>query len=182
MVTYIQVVGQLTGENGALHVQYPPEFQRTTSKFGPLVDAGRLYGQFFSADCIGYGSFNERWAMKVVMVPGLLVLIVFLAWSVERCVHMRGLDGEAAKQQAQQRRRENFMQRLFIVLFFCYPSVCKATFSAFNCMEIIPMDSASEESETQYSVLIEDDRVLCESSSHQKIQYPSLHHIVFETS
>ena len=48
MVTYIQVVGQLTGENGALRVQYPKQFQRTTSKFGPFVDAGKLYLSFLS--------------------------------------------------------------------------------------------------------------------------------------
>ena len=57
------------------------------------------------------------------------------------------------------------MQRLFFVVFLCYPSVCKVVFSTFNCIAVTPEDATAAR-----SVLVDDDRVMCEDADHQWIQ------------
>jgi hypothetical protein len=86
-VTYVQVVGQLTGKSGALSVKYPNMFTGALKYFAPVVDASRWLGQIFSADCNGMSSFNDKWWLKVVGFPLCLVSIILALYFMERCVH-----------------------------------------------------------------------------------------------
>ena len=159
-VTYVQVVGQLTGKSGALSVKYPKLFTGALQYFAPVVDASRWLGEIFSADCNGMSSFRAKWFLKVVGLPLLLVSLVLALYLSERCVHsgLRDVDRAAAHQQI----REALMQRMFFAVFLSYPPVCNTVFSSFNCVDVTA-GSAQQ-------ILIDDDRVYCGDQVHQNIQ------------
>jgi hypothetical protein len=113
-------------------MQYPRLFTSALEYFALLVDASRWLGERLSADCFGWSNFNHKWMITVAIFPLGLVLFVLVLHSIERCVQ-HGLQGDDAV-AAHQQLREKLMQRLFFVVFFSYPSVCKVVFSSFNCV------------------------------------------------
>eukprot|EP01051_Picozoa_sp_SAG22_P009951 SAG22_NODE_865_length_6783_cov_23.880461_2_plen_1099_part_00 len=164
LVTYVQVVGQLTGKSGALSVKYPKLFTGALQYFAPVADVSRWLGEVFSADCNGMSSFRAKFFLKVVGLPLFLFAIVLALYFLERCVHAGLKDVERAA--AHQQLREALMQRMFFAVFFSYPSVCTMVFSSFNCVDV----SAG----SAQRILVDDDRVYCGDQTHQHIQYLSL--------
>jgi hypothetical protein len=124
---------------------------------------------FFSIECVGLGSFNSRWLMTIVCLPCLLFALVCAMFGIERCVQRGLAPGEAKRARVQ--RRDKLIQRLFFVVFLCYPSICKMVFSSFNCLDV-EIDRFSGEVET--SVLLDDDLVRCEDASHRTMKLLSL--------
>jgi hypothetical protein len=148
-ITYMQVAAQM---HQVLQVQYPKKYGDAVAFFGPLAEIDRFFKIFFSADCSGFGDYASFWYLRVLGVPGAAISLVWAMYLIERCVDR--------SEEAIGRCRENFVRRLLVALFLCYPSICNVTFSTYNCMPI------NADGSTQISILIDDDRVICQDTSH----------------
>jgi hypothetical protein len=123
-----------------------------------------------------------RWTFTVFLFPGALFTLVL----ADYLLHRDKGTGDALK---------GLQGNVFFVAFFCYPSMCNMLFSAFLCvpkgatctgkahpsnedriwlhaLEHAPLQCSAGDLVTE-SVLVMDDRVLCEEKSHHTLQYLS---------
>jgi Leucine-rich repeat (LRR) protein len=140
LISYAQVVTQL---GAVLHVQLPPVFENAIDKLKVLtVDMSaflRLHDVHFM-DCL---SVYQRWEVYVGIVPVVMLAIVLLLHIVDK---WRGLESVADKSKI----------RSYFILFLVYPSVCRESFSLFNCRKL----------GEGYRVLLEDYDLDCDDEDY----------------
>jgi hypothetical protein len=149
LITYAQVTGQLSH---VLHVQYPKNFTSAVSRFQWLKDVWSLV---FSPECAGYGSFYDKWMLRVVCQPLLFGFVATSVYCVDSCFSLSSTANE---------RWNKWRQNLLRAVFLCYPSVCNVAFSALDCRYDGP-DS---------KVLVDDDRIRCGTSTHEMFKWFSI--------
>ena len=142
LASYALVASQLAT---VFHVTYPPLFSSTIHIFKPLVD---IWDSLVTIDCVGLGSFEWRFALRVVFQPILYGMLVLLIYCSERCT--------LRDPQRRKKAMAVLLQRNLLILFFCYPSVIASTVQLFSCVKT----SADKE------VLSSDDRTSCNDSRH----------------
>eukprot|EP01047_Picozoa_sp_COSAG01_P022312 COSAG01_NODE_1320_length_10740_cov_34.039094_2_plen_1697_part_00 len=146
MITYSQISSQLST---VLSVSFPTMFTEIMDHFGEIL---RVLNIFVSPGCVGMSGFWATWLKEVVIQPLAMQMLVFVYYMYER----RSAGSKTAHDHA--------IGNSFFVLFFCYPAVCNTAFSAFICDDV---DGST-------SVLVADDRVLCEDDGHEVLQVASL--------
>eukprot|EP01043_Picozoa_sp_COSAG02_P014325 COSAG02_NODE_589_length_19902_cov_119.928939_4_plen_1346_part_00 len=83
LITYSQVTSQL---GDILDFQFPGLFGDVIEILRPLIDLwGLLFRALGPSECFGLGGFNSRWFLRVLGLPGIMSLVVFIIC----CVHMR---------------------------------------------------------------------------------------------
>ena len=103
----------------------------------------------FDLECdTDHDDFASKYWLEVVVVPVTMLVVLVVVPAALAC-------------RSRDKARGEIKERGFFVVFFVFPSVCKDAFSALTCRSIGP-DS---------SVLVNDDRVLCEDPSHQGLQW-----------
>eukprot|EP01047_Picozoa_sp_COSAG01_P065308 COSAG01_NODE_8800_length_2655_cov_2.794210_2_plen_714_part_01 len=162
LITYMQVGTQV---GPVLSIEFPPMFAAVTQRLSEYVE---LVDVFVSAECAGLDGFHVKWLSQVVIMPVTMVCIVggvFLfersRFSVEEGQKLR------AAREARAAATSHAFVNLFFVLFFCYPRVCTYSFGAWICRTV-------QLEPSQQSVLLADDRILCEDPTHKIFQYVSL--------
>ena len=149
MITYSQISAQM---KAVLNVRFAEGYvvmmRRATAIFN-VVDV------VVSSECVGLGHFVYKWLKDIVLQPGLLVLVVFIYY-----LHQRK-NAEHALQ--------TLVANTFYVFFFCYPQICSTSFATFICSNVFDVNDASGGGHRR-SVLVADDRVVCEASGHRALQ------------
>jgi hypothetical protein len=140
LITYVQVTGQLAH---VLHVTYPPHFSKGVGSFKWLLDVWSL---FISPECLGFGSFWDKWFLRIVCQPAFFFFMVYVVYIVE-------LSWGETVQQAAENRKQNMLRALFL----SYPSMCNVAFCALDCRAV----------DNTESVLVDDDRIYCDTPTHQ---------------
>eukprot|EP01043_Picozoa_sp_COSAG02_P028780 COSAG02_NODE_1761_length_11029_cov_46.691034_2_plen_1633_part_00 len=162
LITYMQVGTQV---GPVLSIEFPPMFASITQRLSEYVE---LVDVFISAECAGLDGFHVKWLSQVVIMPVTLVCIVGGVFLFERS---RFSVEEAGKLRVAREARavatSHAFVNLFFVLFFCYPRVCTYSFGAWICRTV-------QLEPSQQSVLLADDRILCEDPTHRTFQYVSL--------
>jgi hypothetical protein len=168
VITYFQVAAQL---GQSLHTMLPPMFSSAVEFTRPALN---VFNLFFSLDCAGdLGSFRSKWLLKVVALPLVLLGIVLLVYCCVRRMEMR--QARLASRQGQRpadissieqtsAARRQAKELLFFVVFLVYPTVCNVAFSSLNCRQLSPTTS----------VLVDDDRVVCQNGDHRILQVCSV--------
>ena len=104
VITYAQVTSQL---GDVLNFQYPPAFAAVIDAIRPIMDVwGLLFRALGSSECFGLIGFSSRWLLRVVALPALLCLIVWIVYSFER-------------RQSPEKARIHAKGNLFFATFFC---------------------------------------------------------------
>eukprot|EP01047_Picozoa_sp_COSAG01_P016087 COSAG01_NODE_816_length_13389_cov_7.068849_6_plen_1558_part_00 len=151
LITYSQVTAQL---GDVLNFNYPGLFGDVLDFLKPIMDIwGLLFRALGPSECFGVQGFSERWLLRVVGLPGVLVVFSLLLYAVERVT--RSSDRDQALM--------NLKGYMFLIVFFCYPTICIVAFAAFICT---PMTQ-------DITVLDMDDTVICESDSHTGMKVAS---------
>lgn len=136
------------------YYSYPGFFGDVLDFMKPIMDIwGLLFRALGPSECFGVQGFTARWLLRVIGLPGVMGVIVVLIYFAERC--------RSTSDQAQ--ALIHMKGNAFFVIFFCYPTVCIVSFAAFICTAMTP----------DTTVLDMDDAVICESSSHIRIQIAS---------
>ena len=116
VIGYAQVISQLSS---VLHVELPQTFVAVIRPLLILaVDASALL-----RGCLPCLTVYEQWSIYVIAVPLAMAMLVLGLYAVDRC---------RAKAAATDRMKE----RANFVLFLLYPSVCRRSFSVFNCRHL----------------------------------------------
>ena len=149
LVSYAQVTSQL---GPVLDIPYPPMFQSLTIW---LKDSLEVLDVFASAKCLGLDTFHYKYFMQVLALPTMLVLAAYVVFLLQQ--HTGSADAG-----------KNFKGSCFFIAFFCYPKMCNFSFATFICRKV------TEET----SILIADDRMLCEDPAHVLFKYGSIAIIV----
>eukprot|EP01047_Picozoa_sp_COSAG01_P056419 COSAG01_NODE_6395_length_3693_cov_2.142181_5_plen_571_part_01 len=146
LITYLQVTSQL---GAVLHIHYPQRFELLMHNMKRWLD---VFGLLLSPECANLGGFEAGWVFRVVLLPCVLSVLALL-----HCVFVAKTRKAAfdTKLELGKQMRSN----LFFVIFFVYPTVCNEAFSTFNC---VSLDTATNGSLTDLSVLSTDDRVFCQ--------------------
>ena len=135
----------MTGQLGhVLHVQYPKRFTSTVGEFKWLLD---IWSLIFSPACAGLGGFYDKWWLRIVCQPVLCGGIVYAIYKLDRGF---------SKSEARDKARNTLIQNLLRAIFLCYPGVCNVAFSTLDCR----YDSVNTK------VLVDDDRLSCDDSTH----------------
>eukprot|EP01045_Picozoa_sp_COSAG04_P037384 COSAG04_NODE_9526_length_855_cov_1.579365_1_plen_262_part_01 len=120
----------------------------------PLQD---FFSVIFSAECAGWGGFANKWKLRVLGYPCLLLSIAALefihAWLFSKVTRQM----KAWKTSGRAEAVDTFVQRCLLIIFVVYPSVINICFSALNCRHV---------SET-VRVLADDDRIFCGTEDEQ---------------
>lgn len=107
---YSQITSQL---GDVLDFPFPGVFGEIVEALQPIMDFWTiLFRALGPSECFGLRGFSARWMLRVVVFPGILLVIVLFAFLYDRKTH-----GPA---EANLRVKSN----LFFVLFFTYPSIC----------------------------------------------------------
>jgi hypothetical protein len=180
---YSQITSQL---GDVLDFPFPGLFGEIIEALQPIMDFWNiLFRALGPSECFGLRGFAARWMLRVVVLPGILLVIVLFAF-----LYDRKTNGPA---EANLRVKSN----LFFVLFFTYPSICTysgnniryeisrlcrhvrsvflltcavlplfagiVSFAAFICKPISP----------DHSVLVMDDTTMCDDAAHVAMQWAS---------
>lgn len=141
LISYAQVVTQL---GTVLHVQLPPLFVKWLHNLQLLtVDISA----FLSSCMMPCLSAYQQWNVYVLVVPAVMGVIVALLFIVERYRHVADVS-------------DRFKTRAYFVLFLIYPTVCRRSFSLFNCRSL----------GEHLSVLIDDYNIACYGEQHSRYQ------------
>lgn len=180
VITYVQVTAQI---GRVLHIELPAGYMRdVVNGLKPLLEMWELV---ISMECHGLGGFHNKWMRKAVFLPLTLLVVIFGMFAYD-LKHAK--DDLALKMAASAKVKTNMFFSIFFVckftrnhhhklisrdgserlLVFPDPTICNVLFSTFNCRDV------GEES----SVLLEDDRVLCEDHEHLDYQHVSEVYIV----
>ena len=147
-ITYFQVTAQL---GQVLHINLPTQMSLLLDWFRPMID---IWEVVFSAQCMGFGGFVSKWLGKIVGLPIIAGIVVYVIYMYERCINGIVLHGKGRRA----------MGHVFFAIFFVYPTICNIAFATFNCRSL----------DSGISVLIEDDRLLCEDPTVVLLRYVSL--------
>eukprot|EP01043_Picozoa_sp_COSAG02_P035269 COSAG02_NODE_2514_length_8624_cov_12.683050_3_plen_1168_part_01 len=116
-----------------------------------------FWDHLFNAECEGLDDFASMWIVRIVVLPGILIGLIFVLFMIER--------GIASSREDKETAVTRFQSNVFMAVFFVYPPICNVVFATFNCR---PLGSTSDS-----EVLMSDDRVRCETSEHQALQVAS---------
>eukprot|EP01046_Picozoa_sp_COSAG06_P027301 COSAG06_NODE_2402_length_6947_cov_4.005111_6_plen_221_part_01 len=108
----------------------------------------------FDAECEGLDGFASAWVVKVAVLPGVLLVCIFIYFMIQRLLASSREDRNEAVSQLQ--------GHAFMAIFFLYPPICNVVFATFNCR---PMGSTE--------VLMSDDRVRCSTPEHDRLEMAS---------
>ena len=104
VITYAQVTSQL---GDVLNFQYPPAFSAVIDAIRPIMDIwGLLFRALGSSECFGLIGFMSRWLLRVVALPVILSLIVWIVYSFER-------------RHSPDKAKTHAKGNLFFATFFC---------------------------------------------------------------
>ena len=105
VITYAQVTSQL---GDVLNFKYPPAFAAVVDVIRPIMDVWDLvFRAVGSPECFGFVGFSSRWLLRVVALPVILSLIVWMAY----CFEKRGENSAKARTHAK--------GNMFFAVFFC---------------------------------------------------------------
>jgi hypothetical protein len=151
----VQVISQL---GDVLHVQLPQLFVEWLHALRLLtVD----FAAFLSRCLMPCLSVYQQWMIYVVIVPAVMTALVAMLRMTDRWRSMGSAERSEEEIREREREvREKFTVRGYFVLFLVYPSVCRRSFSLFNCRRL----------GENFSVLIADFDISCESSQHSRFQ------------
>jgi hypothetical protein len=148
VITYFQVTAQL---GPVLSMQYPPLFEAAIAETAKLLE---VLDVFASGKCLGVDGFHHKWFAQVVVMPSLMFALAITFFLKERHygnaeagVHLTG--------------------NVFFIVFFCYPKICNFSFAVFICRIVHTMPET-------VSVLVADDRVMCEDPTHTAFKLVSV--------
>ena len=117
LITYAQVTTQL---GDVLNFRFPPAFTAVIDAIRPIMDVwGLVFRALGSSECFGLIGFSSRWLLRVVALPVVLSLIVWMAY----CFEKRGKNPAKAKTHAK--------GNMFFAVFFCCE--CSAIALFFRC-------------------------------------------------
>ena len=162
VVTYAQVASQLST---VLNANYPDEFANLIGIFKPFRD---LFGTMFSTECAGWAGFENKWMLRVVVLPASLFALANLEYGMRYVTAVLthrgdqwnptlrlGQQSEHVGETLRDQARQQYVSRLLLFIFLTYPTVCNVAFSAMNCRKL------SESVKT----LVDDDRIVCSDST-----------------
>lgn len=144
VITYCQVTSQL---GAVLHINYPDAFASTMLEIKSWLD---VFGYFFSLECAGLAGFTNKWVLRVVCLPLVLLSLAAGYYMLEQRL---GVNLSVA--------RAHLRGSCFFIVFFCYPSICNICFSAFNCLPLEESTMLTVKDKSR-SVLLVDDGLLCD--------------------
>ena len=105
LITYAQVTTQL---GDVLNFRFPPAFTAVIDAIRPIMDVwGLVFRALGSSECFGLVGFSSRWLLRVVALPGILSLIVWMAYCFEKRGEKPAKAGTHAK------------GNMFFAVFFC---------------------------------------------------------------
>jgi hypothetical protein len=159
MITYMQVGTQI---GPVLNIRLPPLFAGVTQWLSEYVD---VVSAFITVKCAGLDHFHYKWLYQVMAVPVAMMCFASFVSLYERSRFSADDDSRAAR-EARAAAATHFSGNLFFVLFFSYPRVCNYSFASFICRRV--------QIEPPQSVLVADDRVLCEDEIHSIFKSASL--------
>eukprot|EP01052_Picozoa_sp_SAG31_P026173 SAG31_NODE_2353_length_5881_cov_20.405742_2_plen_808_part_01 len=154
LITYAQAIAEV---DTVLNFSFPPYFESVLHVL-QLVNFTDLMG----VQCIGLGTFDSKWLFLVAVQPPVVMGIL--------CV--RHFLATKYTEQNNTKVKADSRGYAFFVLFILYPMLCRVSLDAWNCT------SPSMSPTLEYTVLVADDRVSCESGGHDLIQYLSVAVIV----
>ena len=142
LISYVQVVSQL---GDVLHVQLPPLFVEWLATLRFLtVDLSAFLSQCMMP-CL---SVYKLWMIYVVAVPAVMAGLVALLYAVDLKREVKDAG-------------DKFKIRGYFVLFLVYPTVCRRSFSLFNCRHL----------GADFSVLMQDFDISCQGERHTFYQW-----------
>eukprot|EP01052_Picozoa_sp_SAG31_P015468 SAG31_NODE_994_length_10499_cov_6.293452_6_plen_2190_part_01 len=162
IVVYFQVMTQL---GTVLDFTYPGWFGNVIDFTRPFFSSLKeLIAAFDASECYGVRDHQTIWLAKAFGIPVLMILLLGL-----ECLYYHVLKGCRRQQNVRsnsnkQAKETNIAQHAGLAIFICYPGFCKAAFDALICKDI----SAST------SVLLEDNRVMCEDPEQKNLQLVAL--------
>ena len=134
------------------------------------------------SECLGFGDFKHKWLVAVVVRPLLVVVVVASRYAIKITKAPKPVKGavfataeegfEAAKKGQKRDAQQDLLSNVFLALFFCYPSFCEVCMASLQCTPDISPKSAGKQAE--FTVLLVNDRVSCETTDHDTIQYLSM--------
>ena len=153
MITYAQVTSQI---GSVLSIDFPSLFTGVIDLLGQLMDAINI---FSGSKCLGFDGFHYKWMMQVVVLPLVLLSVAFVAFHIERTrANAAGISAASAM--------VHFTANVFFIVFFTYPRICTSAFNVFICrvVQLAPQ---------RMSILVADDRIVCEGETHVIYQWCS---------
>jgi hypothetical protein len=164
LVSYAQLISLL---GPILNFRYPGWFGDFVDAIRPIVEPWKIFFRLLEpAAClelfgISLGGFHAQWVLNVVAQPIILILVLALLKLASAALNQRW-SGDVLE----------LTSGLFLIFFFCYPTMLALSVSSFICTTV---DKGNLDAGIQQRQFLDaDDTVFCEDAAHKVIQVLSL--------